>query len=424
MFTSSIFTSKRKGPRHTPERRPEIPPKVQISKEEEHLQAAVNAAERLGRLNHRRLEALEALANHYTRQGRLREAEPLWVKSLSLQEKIYGPEHQRLAQPLVDLSHHYERMGRYAESEAVLCLALKIHERDAVENSSLVANDLVALARATARQERWPEADNHLTRARNIVRIVHGEKSLALARLNLAQADLMRKRQHFDTARAWILKATALLQQLSGDRNPDTAEAWTLLGHVEKEEKNYGKALALYRRAQHVHLRTAEDGAPSVGTDLLHQGLLHVQEGKPRRAIRVLHQALTLKEKSLGLHHPDVAEIAVPLAEAHAALRNSESAELNYLRAWGVFERTLGPDAPGLLQAQYGLAALYFDRSCYDEADRLLAQLVRSTERIYGPHHSTVQAAITNARISLEAQDRWDEAKALPSSLPIGGHLP
>jgi tetratricopeptide (TPR) repeat protein len=316
-------------------------------------------------------------------------------------------------------------MGRYAESEAVLCLALKIHERDAVENSSLVANDLVALARATARQERWPEADNHLTRARNIVRIVHGEKSLALARLNLAQADLMRKRQHFDTARAWILKATALLQQLSGDRNPDTAEAWTLLGHVEKEEKKLRKSACLVStRPTRSPPNSRGRGPPSVGTDLLHQGLLHVQEGKPRRAIRVLHQALTLKEKSLGLHHPDVAEIAVPLAEAHAALRNSESAELNYLRAWGVFERTLGPDAPGLLQAQYGLAALYFDRSCYDEADRLLAQLVRSTERIYGPHHSTVQAAITNARISLEAQDRWDEAKALPSSLPIGGHLP
>ena len=51
----------------------------EVSSEEETLRAAVNDAERLGRLNHRRLDALIALADYYRQPGRLRDAELLWV---------------------------------------------------------------------------------------------------------------------------------------------------------------------------------------------------------------------------------------------------------------------------------------------------------------------------------------------------------
>lgn len=385
-----------------------------IADEENNLRNAVNAAERLGRLNHRRLEALTALADHYTQRGRLYEAEPLWVNALSFQEKIFGPEHQTLARPLVRLSHLYEKMGRYAQGAAVLRLALKIFERDSVENSVQVADCLVDLSRAASRQERWEDAETHLARAQNIARIVHGEKSPALARVYLAWGELQKDRQNHEGARVWIFKAIENFQRVLGDRHPGFAEAWTLLGHVERDQKHYDKAEALYQRAQE-YLRGEGGGV------LQHLGRLYLVEGNPRRAIRLLRPALALRETALGAHHPDVAELLVLLAEADAARRAIEKAEVGFLRAWEIFEKTLGSDAPGLLQAEFGLAALYFDRSCYEEADRLFGQLVRTQERIHGPHHPAVRAAITNARISLEAQDRYEVENSFDSLEAIGG---
>lgn len=381
--------------------------------EEESLRAAVEDAERLGRLNHRRLDALGALAAYYRQRGRLRDAEPLWVKAFSLQEKIYGPEHQKLAAPLVDLSDQYERMGRYAEAQAVLLLAQKIHERDAVENSARVAEDLMGLARLAARRTPGSEVDPRVARAFNIARIVHGDDSPAMARFFVAQGDLLGTAGQFDHARAALLKAADIFHRFLGDRHADTIDAWVRLGHVEKAKRRFREAETLYRRALAAHRRSEGENGRVVGTDFLHLADLHRAEGRPKAAIKMARRSLEIREKILGSRHPDVAEASFVQAEVQVLLRHFEEAEIGFLRAWDVYENTLGPDAPGLLRTQTGLAALYLDRACYEEADRLLAQLAQSNERIFGSHHPAVFAALTNQAVSFEAQDRTEEANAV-----------
>lgn len=385
--------------------------------EEKSLRADVEDAERLGRLNHRRLDALIALAAYYTQRGRLRDAEPLWVKALSLQEKIFGPEHQKLAAPLVDLSSQYERMGRFAEAEAVLLLAFKIHQRDAVENSVQVAEDLMMLARLTSRRENGEGGESRVARALNIARIIHGEESPAMARFHLAQGDLQLNGGRFELARASIIKATDIFHRTLGDRHADTLEAWIRLGHLEKAQHHFREAETLYRRALSAHIRAEGEGARSVGKALLHLGELFQAEGKFKAGLKMGRDSLIIREKVLGSGHPDVAEAVNVLAEIQVHLHHFEEAEINFLRAWDVYEKTLGPDAPGLLRTQTGLAALYFERACYEEADRLLAQLTQSQERIFGPYHSTVRTALTNQMVSFEAQDRPDEAISIRKRL-------
>ncbi len=389
----------------------------EVSSEEETLRAAVNDAERLGRLNHRRLDALIALADYYSQRGRLRDAEPLWVKALSLQEKIYGPEHQKLAAPLVDLSTHYERMGRLAEAEAVLLLALKIHERDAVENSARVADDLMGLARLAERRDPGAGIDPRVARAFNIARIVHGDDGPAMARFLLAQGELLGMAGRYDQARADILKATDIFHRVVGDRHDHTIDAWARMGHLEKAQNRFREAETLYRRVLAAHLRAEGENGRAVGADFFHLGELHRAEGKPTAAIKMVRRSLDIREKCLGARHPDVAEAVEVLAECHVLLRHFEEAETGFLRAWDVYEKTLGPDAPGLLRTQTGLAGLYLDRGCYEEADRLLAQLTQTNERIYGSRHPAVRTALMNQIVSFEARDRTDEAHTIRQRL-------
>lgn len=387
------------------------------TEEEQALLLAVNGAERLGRLNHRRLDAMNALADYYTQQGRLREAEPLWMKTLSLEEKIFGPEHQKLAAPMGALSYLYERMGRYAEAEAVHLLALKIHERNAVENSGWVAEDLMRAAQLSARRGRAEAGEISAKRSLTIARIIHGDESLAMARFQLAVGDFYRTVGRFDLAHASLLKAGRIFQRERGDRHPESIEAWIQGGHLEKSQHRFREADTLYRRAMAAHIRTEGKRALSVGTDLLHVGDLSRAEGKPKAAFKMLRASLEIREAGLGPGHPDVAETEEVLAEVQVLLRRFELAETGFLRAWDIYEKTLGSDAPGLLRTQAGLAALYFDRGCYEEADRLLAQLTHSHERIFGPDHTTVRAALTNQLVSYEAQDRWDEANGIRQRL-------
>ncbi len=384
------------------------------SDEAEHqLKAAVQAAERLGRLNHRRLDAVDALADFYFRRGQFRESEPLQNQVLALKEKIYGPEHLTLALPLTEISRSYEAMGRLGEAEAVATLALKIHERDPVQNSVAIARDLGDLARLAAWRNRVDESVAHLVRAQKIARIVFGERHGELGRFHMAWGhveSLLGRTgpawEHFETA-------VQILSEVHGPRHPEVADAWLRLGDLERAARRFPSAFAFYQRALAVHERGEGEWGMSVGRTYFHMGVASLAKGDFRRAEETLQRSRDIRETALGPIHSDVAESYAAWGDALAKRRKFEAAERAYHRAWEIHERCCGPDAPGLLRLLSGLAELYYERAVYDEADRLLNHLLRATERVYGPGHPAARAARENAATSLDAQDRFEEAAAL-----------
>jgi len=373
---------------------------------------AVQAAERLGRLNHRRLDALEALASHYIQRGRFRDAEPLQVQALSVKEKIYGPEHETLALPLTELARSYETTGRLAEAEAVLTLALKIHERDAVQNSVAIAQDLVNLAQLLAVRNKKGEGLAHLARSQKIARIVFGDAHSALIRFHLAWGDAARALARLDEARGHYESAERLLE-----KGPEgAAERGNVLMRRGQLERSVGRtrpALDFFRLALDAHERIEGAGGLSIARDWLHLGRALVDERRFRRADAAFKRAIVIRENALGPEHPELAEALTARADGWAAAKKFVDAERAYQRAATILLRGHGPDGPALLRTANGLAHLYYERAVYDEADRLLADLLRSHERVYGVDHPAARAARENAAICLDAQDRFEEAEAM-----------
>lgn len=379
---------------------------------EPRLIEAVQAAERLGRLNHRRLDALEALAAYYVQRGRFRDAEPLQVQALAVKEKIYGPEHETLALPLTELARSYEITGRLAEAEAVLTLALKIHERDAVQNSVAIAQDLANLAQLLAARNKRSEGLAHLARSQKIARIVFGDAHSALTRFRLAWGDAARGLGRPDEARAHY-EAAERLSRNGPESASDHGNVLLRRGQLERSAGHTRAALDFFRQALRIHEQTEGAGGLSSARDWLCLGHTLVDERRFRQADAAFKRAVVLREKALGTEHPDVAEALTARADGWAASKKFIDAERAYQRAAGILARGHGPDGPALLRAVNGLAHLYYERAVYDEADRLLAELLRSHTRVYGPDHPATRAARENAAVCLDAQDRFEEAEAM-----------
>lgn len=379
---------------------------------ESRLVETVQATERLGRLNHRRLDALEALASYYIQRGRFRDAESLQVQALSVKEKIYGPEHETLGLPLTDLARSYETTGRLAEAEAVLTLALKIHERDAVQNSVAIAQDLANLAQLLAVRNKVGEGLAHLARSQKIARIVFGDSHSALIRFRLAWGDAARALGRPDEARDHYAAAERLLEK-GPEGAAERGNVFLRRGQLERSAGRTRAALDFFRQALDAHEHTEGAGGLSAARDWLHLGRALVDERRFRRADAAFKRAAALRENALGPEHPDVAEALTARADGWAASKKFTDAERAYQRAVAILLRGHGPDGPALLRAVNGLAHLYYERAVYDEADRLLADLLRSHERVYGDAHPAARAARENAAVCLEAQDRFEEAEAM-----------
>ncbi|MFP6869130.1 MAG: tetratricopeptide repeat protein [Nitrospinota bacterium] len=69
------------------------------------------------------------MAHLFHNQGRYKEAEPLYLRSLAIREKALGPGHPDVAQSLGNLAARYKAQGRYKEAEPFFRRALTIYEK-------------------------------------------------------------------------------------------------------------------------------------------------------------------------------------------------------------------------------------------------------------------------------------------------------
>ncbi len=96
---------------------------------EKQLLAARAEAERFAPDDPRLGTSLNNLAELYRNQGKYAEAEPLYQRSLAIDEKALGPNHPGVATDLNNLAELYRTQGKYAEAEPLYQRALAIYEK-------------------------------------------------------------------------------------------------------------------------------------------------------------------------------------------------------------------------------------------------------------------------------------------------------
>ena len=91
--------------------------------------------------------------------GRYAEAEPLYRRSLEIDEKEFGPNHTEVAADLNNLAILYKAMGRYSDAEPLYRRALEITEKLLGRDHSEVAKGLNNLATLYTVMGRYADAE-------------------------------------------------------------------------------------------------------------------------------------------------------------------------------------------------------------------------------------------------------------------------
>ena len=73
--------------------------------------------------------SLANLAKLYRSQGRYDDVEPLFERSLAINEKALGPEHPSVASTMNKLAALYRDQDRYAEAEPLYKRTISIREK-------------------------------------------------------------------------------------------------------------------------------------------------------------------------------------------------------------------------------------------------------------------------------------------------------
>jgi tetratricopeptide (TPR) repeat protein len=246
------------------------------------------------------------LADLYESQGRYSEAEPLYVRSLSIREQQLGADHPDVATSLNNLAELYRSQGRYSEAEPLYGRSLSIWEQQLGADHPDVATSLNNLAGLYDSQGRYSEAEP-----------LYG-RSLSIRE-----------------------------QQLGAD-HPDVASSLNNLALLYTSQGRYGEAEPLYERSLFIKEQQLGANHPDVATSLNNLAELYRSQGRYSEAEPLYVRSLSIREQQLGADHPDVAISLNNLALFYTSQGRYSEAEPLYVRSISIFEKVLPANHPNL----------------------------------------------------------------------------
>jgi tetratricopeptide (TPR) repeat protein len=121
-------------------------------------------------------------------------------------------------------------------------------------------------------------------------------------------------------------------------------------------------------------------------------------------------RSLTIREKALGLDHPDVAESLNDLAEFYRVQGRYADAEALFKRSLAIWQKVLGPYHPNVAASLNNLAVLYGNEGRNSEAESLYKRSLAIREKALGADHPDVAALLNNLAMLYRNQGRYSDA--------------
>lgn len=276
---------------------------------------------------------LESEAELLCAQGQYADAEPLYRRSLSIKERLLGPEHEGL----IGTMH-------------MLGLVYRIQEK----------NDQCELL---------------YTRALLLAEQFWGPDDLRVAtRLNYL-AGLYNAKGSFRIAENFVGRSLAIYEKSLGKDHHTVALSSLALALLCRRQGKDSEASAHYRRAKGIN--RAGSPADDVAQRLTRLAEYCYEQGRLDEAELVFRHSLAMADSAFWPGHPLIVEALNFLAGWYVSKERFSEAEPLYARVTTVVERTLGADHPQLSMALRNHAQVLRQLGRTDEAASIEARAER-----------------------------------------------
>ncbi|BAS56476.1 kinesin light chain [Leptolyngbya boryana NIES-2135] len=276
---------------------------------------------------------LNWLAELYYAQGRYEEAEPLYVRSLSIHEQQLGADHLDVANSFNNLALLYKEQGRYEEAEPLYVRSLSIREQQLGTDHLDVATSLNNLAVLYRSQGRYEEAEPLYVRSLSIREQQLGTDHLDVATSLSNLAVLYQSQGCHHKAEPLLVRALPIWEQQLGTDHPDVATSLNNLAFLYHLQGRYEEAEPLLVRALSIREQQLGTDHPDVATSLNNLAVLYHLQGRYEDAEPLLLYSVRIRQEQLPADHPLSAKNLSNLAYLYDLQGRSGEAEALYLQA-------------------------------------------------------------------------------------------
>ena len=268
------------------------------------LKAALQKAEAAVPVNFRQVDqAVLDYAQFLQRQGRYREAEPLYLRSTMLNKTMHGPESPEHGLSLLRMGALYHAELHFRLAEELTRQSVDLLRSVAGEESLAYAYAIANLATTLAAQGQNARAEPVLRRAIYLMEKHGGGSGVAALEVNLGLVYLRQGE---------FLNASRVLHGVL-DRSADCASGWAAMAELSIAEEHWVEAEEQIRQAY--HLTIEQSGAGLLG--IVHmRALVEAHMGDWSSALADMRRAIALTESVAGPDSPAL----LPFLEEYATI--------------------------------------------------------------------------------------------------------
>lgn len=339
---------------------------------------------------------LSDLAGLYQQTGAYAKAEPLYQRALAIREKVQGPEHSETVESLSSLASLYYATGAYAKAEPLYQRALATREKVLGPEHPATATTLQDLGELYLASAAYAKAEPLLQRSLAIREKVLGPEQVATAASLDSLGRLYQASVQYAKAEPLLQRSLAIREKVLGREHPDTATALDNLGALYLATGAYAKAEPLYQRALAIDEKALGPGHPQTADTLHNLAELYFLTARYAQAESLYQRALAIHERALGRENPTTLVSLNNLAEVYQATGAYAKAEPLLQRALAIRKKVLGPEHPDVAQALNNLAGLYFETGAYPQAEDLYMQALAIRKKVLGPEHPDTAQVLNN----------------------------
>lgn len=332
----------------------------------------------------------QTLAFAYSRVGKYKLAEPLYLQTLEIKRRHLGKRHRDVATALNHIGVFFKQQARYSEAEHAYKESLQIRQ-DLLGPVHLdiatSLNNLAALYRATGKRAESRELYlQALEMKKEILGAEHPKVATTLSNLGRLSKDL----GEYAQAERYYQEAIRIREISLGPDHPLVAQTLNNLGVLYYSHGRYVEAEEVWARATEIRRSRLDSDDPALAESLHNLGVLRVKQNKVGLAISLLEEALKIYESSHGPHHPKNASTCDALGRALLLLGELSRAEELISRGLEIRETATGRESSQYASSLLSFAELNFQQGRVGHAEGIYLESLKIAEGALGSNHPMI----------------------------------
>lgn len=322
-----------------------------------------------------------------TNLGEFDEAKPHLVKSLELNNKVYGKESYQSAESMHELALYYHWIGDLNIADSLYTKSIKIFRNSSDSPPRSLAGAINDLGILKEEQAKYQESLKLLKEALNIYQKNFGETDRDVASTLNNLALTLESLNDIDGAEKYYKKSLEVYLKLYSPDRPEISTIYNNLAYIYIDKDSLNKAEEYFKKSLDLKINSFGKNHSLVGLGFMNLGALEYTMNKFESSESNLLMAAENFKISLNENHVWVGLTNFWYSKILTEKSNYSEAEKCIKTALTIYKNSYPQDHPNIISANAELGIIFFYQKKYAEAEKLLVDGYEKIKVIKGENN-------------------------------------